>query len=1523
MSALEEECPSSLLDWRDESVDTADFETTSVIEWMHQRSPRFGQTDQVLVYIEDDKDGYFWGLLGSSIATGIFYIVWAILLLYLAYRTEGLWSGRLVELSQPPIPPKYPIDVDDQNTTDIDTTATTQKRKCHPKYPHKKKKDLSKDPTLDPKLTKREVKAYVHDYRHYKQRQATWQTETQTVQRRVSIMRIVVLFGCTIIIACALMFAVKTSEALISAVDAGQETLSAAEDLTTKGIDLVDDYLFQRAPSAASRSTLLDQLNSYCPNVKPKICENIETVTNCNYQGLPYGLMVNTVVDYLSILPNVLSNEIVDFRSDLSQTVQLIQDWQSTLDDFDWALRTAIAISLLLALLCIYIFMGVVLAWQNKLPRAFPCMRSSFILPLFILLVFLSWIMSSVFVMGSMALADVCVDAPDVKLLALVQRNEISETITSLVQYFVSGCADRNTPQDLSHRIDMIFQAMTQMKDFRTIVQHPGQDFQTLCGQDPTAMTIAAELAESQLCTSAHFLSDVRSHFNSCPNWYPLYETAAYDTMCYSGTDGLAWLAITQCIIVFVSMLVLTMRVAFYPVALLDGPSEVESTSLLPLPNVLIAKASSSTTEELEEEVAAIAEPVILIPSSRDRDFPLADQPIEEQDQPTEEKEPTDSVTGRYAAMGMATITEESSQDISHNPESRPGSSNNLLLSMESGDSEDDTPSETIHHSFGGMEDPVLLVDTDSFSTPSAKTEQNDAGIQAEYEGVVVPSDVPGFMRDHSASDQKYDEEIKGDGFPLFREDGALASNENQDAAPAAVVVTTRASMEPSLDDVYEPFARLGQTQDGQLSRDSQVELQSDANERFAEKSKEFVSPVARTPIMDNTKAQAMPTIDLGDEVREHEVSDRTKSFKNDDPGNSQSSGSEDSEEEEYDSISATYALSAEEPKAEVDLGSADGRSNSHESDRMLGSGSINGSEVDEPEGEKAEAMEQFTGEDVERSSLDEAEDATDEPTAQADADEEIALNVTGESPKKDNAPKDAGGSTQEEMDWQDDSDDILPVFQRLSMSEHYREAEDSDRANSFEQDMPSKAMEQVTVEDDERYSQDEAVDATGDEPTTQAGADEEIASNVTGESPPKYKAPHNAGGSTHEEMEWQDDSANNTILPVFQRPSISEYSREAVEEPNDEVLPLFQRPSIEGWQSERSIDILPIFERPSIAEHSPSSSVSEGDLSSGDGDFINPLFQSPRTLTKEDKGHFLIAFDLAQYEAMDREDTSTLGGSLVAEERLQVSSNQEGSNGRFSHVGISNDSINQFSTSLSNDELSVNQMFSISLSNEASMNQDDSNSLDNSRATIEEQESSSSDKERREKLLVGLPDLYQRVVLNTLLQLDEQEREADPDDEDTYEKISESSQNTYIEEEVMDDDEISAEEELADTQAANEDKDDSSMVDGRESTTYRSTDNRSQGVVENEARDEKPADNADDTFGASNDQKRVSNSTLLSNNAAARDDSQDSSSDSQYTPTESYPVTQSKGHGFFTVPLGEDLEKPADPTTPDLVEEF
>jgi hypothetical protein len=67
--------------------------------------------------------------------------------------------------------------------------------------------------------------------------------------------------------------------------------------------------------------------------------------------------------------------------------------------------------------------------------------QSFLIVPLFILMVVCSWVFSMVFVIGSMTLADTCVDSPDGIILQVVEnvRNDISAIIADFLLYYISG----------------------------------------------------------------------------------------------------------------------------------------------------------------------------------------------------------------------------------------------------------------------------------------------------------------------------------------------------------------------------------------------------------------------------------------------------------------------------------------------------------------------------------------------------------------------------------------------------------------------------------------------------------------------------------------------------------------------------------------------------------------------------------------------------------------------------------------------------------------------------------------------------------------------------------------------------------------------------------------------------------------------------------------------------------------------------------------------------------------------------
>jgi hypothetical protein len=463
---LQDKCTDELLHWSDEAPfeTAADFSNTPAIELMHERSPRFGNSDELLTLIQgnDDDNEYVQGLIASSIVAGVFFLLWAFLIIYLNCYNKGsnpsLLSGQALQVSPPPQAPKYPhveTENDSEEEEEVETktqkSATKQKKKNHHHHHYgklnHKKKEMHKDPTLDKNLTKEQVKDYVHQYRKYKHAFGDWQTQTQMVRRRLKMMRITVIVGCCIIITAALLFAVQGSEYLVASIESGQDVLSQGADLTQGGINSVETFLFKRAIAAGSRQELMERLNVYCPLVQDTVCDDILTATNCKYDDLPYSLLVRDVIDYVAILQESLLHDILDFRNDLAGLLTLIQNWQQTLDGFHWALYVAIACCLSLALLCVYIMMGVILAWRDKFPIAFSCLRSAVVLPLFIVLVFLSWIFSAVFMIGSIALADFCIDSPDKAVLALVNRydeGQLSSIVLNFVPYFASGKEKRN-----------------------------------------------------------------------------------------------------------------------------------------------------------------------------------------------------------------------------------------------------------------------------------------------------------------------------------------------------------------------------------------------------------------------------------------------------------------------------------------------------------------------------------------------------------------------------------------------------------------------------------------------------------------------------------------------------------------------------------------------------------------------------------------------------------------------------------------------------------------------------------------------------------------------------------------------------------------------------------------------------------------------------------------------------------------------------------------------------------------------
>jgi hypothetical protein len=139
---------------------------------------------------------------------------------------------------------------------------------------------------------------------------------------------------------------------------------------------------------------------------------------------------------------------------------------------------------------------------------------------------------------------------------------------------------------------------------FRTFVEtlrNGTDEFQAVCGEGSRLSEVleTGDLVTDALCDIAGLLRNVRAYFD-CDNWYPLYENLSYETVCYSGTEGFAWVATTSFVIVFMTMVILTLRITFYEV---DNHNvkvqDVNNNKIVEDPNVI--KGAPDNSEEEEE----------------------------------------------------------------------------------------------------------------------------------------------------------------------------------------------------------------------------------------------------------------------------------------------------------------------------------------------------------------------------------------------------------------------------------------------------------------------------------------------------------------------------------------------------------------------------------------------------------------------------------------------------------------------------------------------------------------------------------------------------------------------------------------------------------------------------------------------------------------------------------------------------------------------------------------------------------
>ena len=410
-------------------------------------------------------------------------------------------------------------------------------------------------------------------------------TRRARAMRTMNILRCVALScGIGVIVSCLIMVS-KGIKSVENAASSTGDGLLEGDRLATQAAEIIEDYAREQAPLIIRFQKVREDFNGFCPLVRENICEvnpvNGELTENCNYVGIPYGEILQALG--LPTLGNgVLLNDLDEARQDLIDLSNDLRTIEEEVDDVEWPFRVARAFALVLLSLDVLLMVCLFLAWRHdhlmlqseetvpssqKTPRqrCFLLLKSWGIVPLFILFVILALVFSTLFAIVSVTTSDLCVDSPDSTILVFVDSNSdsLEDLIHRFTVYYVDRCAPERRPHDLDDQLEAVRDVFAAILNLLDSIVDSRDDIQDVCGRDPSPIVESAQILLENLCLIREVIQEVLIFF-SCDNWYPLYAIVAHQAVCDEAAYGFHWLATSQFFVVLFSMILLTVRAAFY-----------------------------------------------------------------------------------------------------------------------------------------------------------------------------------------------------------------------------------------------------------------------------------------------------------------------------------------------------------------------------------------------------------------------------------------------------------------------------------------------------------------------------------------------------------------------------------------------------------------------------------------------------------------------------------------------------------------------------------------------------------------------------------------------------------------------------------------------------------------------------------------------------------------------------------------------------------------------------------------------
>ena len=463
----------------------APFENTPAIDFVHHTVHRYGFTSNVTEVIEyknqvilnlstTDQDGgpvitdkeqdYLIGLLATSITTGIIFICWTFLLIEFRFclgpsKVGGL-SGKMSKLPPKPIP--RPI-----------TAVSSKQESTSSSSSHNISSEKDDDGDSDDDNSNGQIDSVDDSQEKQEEDQQStdlpaqlsldeWSNTYNKAKRRHRICKAIVIFAamCIIVLAFTLCF-MGVGSLVHDSIGAGLETIDIAQDLAAHGIELIDEVIETTSYIGQNITGIVTAAHdTICPEFQDFACDQINVIENNfdSLQGCDFSIEFEDVfvddatfkdfVNQFNDTRNDFLKDLASTRNNLEDIVEFTESIENKVEYYNWAFQVERIIAFVVAGLCCVIIISLLVPKTCLLVTLRHCVFA----PIFLILVFLCWIFSMVFIVGSTSVADMCVDSPDSRFLLLLERfeNKLSPMVYQFAIFYI------NRKYHLQHTIDKV-----------------------------------------------------------------------------------------------------------------------------------------------------------------------------------------------------------------------------------------------------------------------------------------------------------------------------------------------------------------------------------------------------------------------------------------------------------------------------------------------------------------------------------------------------------------------------------------------------------------------------------------------------------------------------------------------------------------------------------------------------------------------------------------------------------------------------------------------------------------------------------------------------------------------------------------------------------------------------------------------------------------------------------------------------------------------------------------------------------